>query len=522
MPSWALRVLYYVLLPAIFIAAAILGYYTYLTASKLDTLGTASITQSTLLLLQEKVDRVESRIIDADNAVFHVIDVANLDVFESTWPALAERISPTVRAVYVLDAGGGILSSAARMPDTERRELDTLFVTTVLADLELPSLEVDLLRHLHRSYFGRSYLFSFKAIAYDDERYYVVAYHDTSAIIRDEFSALFSGEESRRIYNVLDEDGRRVFGPSLSSSGEFLVSRRFPTTLYAWRLQVAPELAPALVTTGRSRRVTEVSLIGLSFAIVILGSVFLLYAASKERRLNALKSEFIANVSHELKTPLSVIRMFGEMLLTGRVRSEEKRNQYVEMICRESERLTALIENVLDFAALERGKAVYQMRIANVADVASRALDAFRYRAEQDKTEIRVESDADLPLAAFDEQAILLAIVNLLDNAVKYGEGTPVEVIVTSKNRDIELRVRDHGPGIPRDDMKRIFERFYRANRGAPQRGSGIGLSLVKQIAEAHGGRAWAENAPGGGAIVGLSIPALTRRERFDTQETAV
>ena len=329
------------------------------------------------------------------------------------------------------------------------------------------------------------------------------------------FPTLFVSEDGERTYNVVDGDNRRIYGPSLSRAGDYLVGRRFPSTLYNWRLQIAPKQAPQLVAQRRSSFMTEIGLIGLSFVIILLGVMFLIYAATKESRLNALRSEFVANVSHELKTPLSVVRMFAEMLLTKRVRSEEKEQQYLEIICRESERLSALIENVLDFSALERGKQSYQMRHASIRDVVARAMDTFRFRLERDGIEVRLVAPDELPPVKFDEQAVLLAIMNLLDNAVKYGSRVddepstePIEVRLEVGRRHLYVRVRDHGPGIPKGQLRRVFDRFYRIRSDSDARGSGIGLSLVKRIVEGHGGRAWAENAAdGNGAIVSFSLP---------------
>jgi two-component system phosphate regulon sensor histidine kinase PhoR len=241
--------------------------------------------------------------------------------------------------------------------------------------------------------------------------------------------------------------------------------------------------------------------------VILIAVAFILYAADKERRLTRLKSDFIANVSHELKTPLSVIRMFGEMLLTKRVRDDRKQHEYLEIICTESERLSALIENVLDFAALERGKRQYEMHQAELSDLVARAIETFRYRIEREGAEVHLQRQGEPSHARVDEQAIMLAVINLLDNAVKYGAGTPVDVVIEGRADEVQIRVRDRGPGIPASDMKRVFERFYRSQSRGKTRGSGIGLSLVKHIAEAHGGRAWAENASGGGAIVALSLP---------------
>jgi two-component system phosphate regulon sensor histidine kinase PhoR len=223
----------------------------------------------------------------------------------------------------------------------------------------------------------------------------------------------------------------------------------------------------------------------------MLGLSLLIYGWVQERRLATLRSEFIANVSHELKTPLSVVRMFSEMLLTDRVRDPDKRRTYLETILRESERLSALIENVLDFSAIERGKEAYQLRDGSLPDV--------------------------VPSVRLDEQALLLAVLNLLDNAIKYGVRRPnadaarpaIEVRVERGRRHLYVRVRDHGPGIPEPHLRRVFDRFFRVPtvNGEQVRGSGIGLALVKRIVEAHGGKAWAENADGGGAQVSFSVP---------------
>src|SRR4051812_36035240 len=193
------------------------------------------------------------------------------------------------------------------------------------------------------------------------------------------------------------------------------------------------------------------------------------------------------------------------MLMTERVTSPQKQRQYLEMIGRESERLSSLIENVLDFAALERGKQTYAREEADLAEIVQRGVETVRPRLEH--VELRVNLPDAVPSVSVDPQAVLLAVINLIDNAVKYGEGSPIDVSLLVQRRELWIQVRDRGPGIPKEETRRVFDRFYRVRRPGQQvRGSGIGLSLVKHIAEAHGGRAWAENAPDGGAIVSFSV----------------
>jgi len=501
------RLLYLVLLPAIAIAAGVLGYYSWRAATSYTRLGEETIAESTLLLVSEKVDQVEQEIIEADNAIFAMVRIGTPTAIEEAFAELGPEQTPSVRAVLILDDTGNVLGYAFNGGGDEKRELLKVFQDSILPDLELERQRLWRLKHLHATYDDTAYLISYKAMRRNGRRYYIVAQHDTAWIVRDLFPELFATEEGKRLYNVVDEEHHRVYGPSLTRAGDYVVGRRFPTTLYNWRLQIAPKQAPLLERQSRTRRWNEIALVAIAFLVILLGVGFVLWAADKERRLNALKAEFVANVSHELKTPLSVVRMFAELLLTKRVQSEEKQEQYLELICRESERLSALIENVLDFAALEGGKRKYELRDGHLEDVVTRAIDTFRYRIESEGGDVCLEVDPELPLVRLDEQAVLLSVINLLDNAVKYGRGSPVQVRIERDEDFVKISVRDRGPGIPPGEHRRVFERFYRTRKNPVDvRGSGIGLSLVKHIAEAHGGKAWAENAPEGGAIVGFSV----------------
>ena len=183
-----------------------------------------------------------------------------------------------------------------------------------------------------------------------------------------------------------------------------------------------------------------------------------------------------------------------------------------------------LIENVLDFAKVERGKAAYDFTTADVGDVVARAVEACRVRSQRDKVDLVLDVSEGIPNAELDERAIEIAIINLVDNALKYAPDSDRVVISARESEGFaEIRVTDRGPGIAAEDRKRIFERFVRGKTALNKqvRGSGIGLALVKHIAEAHGGRAWVEAvAPHGSAFV-LTIrlgdpssrPAFSARE---------
>ncbi|MGB8332627.1 MAG: HAMP domain-containing sensor histidine kinase [Polyangiales bacterium] len=502
------RLVYLVLAPAILVAAGILGYYTFRSARQHTLLGEQTIAQSLLSVAQERVERIERYIAIADARVFGLVDPNDSSTLDTVWLPQAETQTPSVRAVLLVDQDGNVLQWASRDDKKSRRAFLRVFRQSLVKSLVLDSAEPNVLRHAHEQVGDQSYLLSYKAYStLAGQITYIVAHHDTQYLVEEVFPTMFVSDETTPLYDIVDENNQLVFGPDLSEAGVYTVDHRFPKTLNKWRLQVAPRQGALLQAQGRSRLRGEVALPVMSFAIILLSAMFFIYAAEKERRLNQLKSELMANVSHELKTPLSVVRMFADMLRSGRVPSEQRRLEYLDIICRESERLTSLIDNVLDFSALEGGKGPYRLKRGDIGQAVSRALDAFRYRSEQDGVEILLDRPDTLSPVLIDQEAIALAVINLLDNAVKYGGQTPVELVLTPKRSSIDIEVRDHGPGIPSESIRRVFERFYRGAHGNRTRGSGIGLSLVKHIAQAHGGRAWAKNAPGGGAVVGFSVP---------------
>ena len=230
----------------------------------------------------------------------------------------------------------------------------------------------------------------------------------------------------------------------------------------------------------------------------------------RETEVARLKSDFVANVSHDLKTPLSVIRMFGETLEMGRVTDEEKRREYYRVITRESERLSRLIDNVLDFSRIEGGRQTYDIVPAAVEPLVRETLEAFAYPLTQASFKVDVAVAPDLPDVPMDRDAVGQALANLVDNAIKYcGERKTLRVSATVRDGRLALAVEDEGIGIPAAEHARIFDKFYRVGRSetSGSRGSGVGLALVRHVAEAHAGSVGVESRPGGGSRFTLSLP---------------
>lgn len=517
------RLFSFVLLPLLLVAVGVLGYFTFRTTLQIDKLRQQSVLEAALGLANEKAHRLDRQIIDQDNVLVAVVDPASLGELGERWLPTAARETPTVRAVLVLDEQKTVLAFASRASGAFQDEeaFRRMLVQRVTADMQLEIVPNDELRHLHREYGGQSYLVSYWYRPWAGRRYLVVAWHDIGRIVKETLPTLYSERPSpgdtvapQSRVNVVDEDGRIIFGPPLRS-GQFTVGVRFPTTLYGWRLQVAPTASEELASSVQNRRSLELVMVGLSCLVVVAGVATILVAAERERRMSAIKSDFVANVSHELKTPLALVRMFGEMLQSGRVATPEKQKEYLAIIVRESERLSALIENVLDFAKVERGRKAYELAEGDVARAVAEAIHVYRYRAEREGVEIELDVAPDLPVARLDDRAVGLAVINLVDNALKYGGGTKtVTVRVTRRGRDVVVSVIDQGPGVPPEERHKVFDRFVRGEatrRESRVRGSGIGLALVKHVAESHGGKAWVEPAPGGGACFSFTVAGMQK-----------
>jgi signal transduction histidine kinase len=260
---------------------------------------------------------------------------------------------------------------------------------------------------------------------------------------------------------------------------------------------------------------------GLS--LLLAGGLFLTYRnVSKEMELARLKSDFVSNVSHELRTPLSLIRLYAETLELGRLTSPEKHQEYYCIIRKESERLTALINNILDFSRIEAGRREYEFRETDMRELVCNTLESYRYQIEQHGFTFEAKI-GDVPRLEVDREAIARSLVNLVNNALKYSQDRKyIRVNLYHDNGSVKLEVVDQGIGIPRGEQQKIFEKFYRV--GDPlvhnTKGSGLGLSLVQHIAQAHGGEVMVDSTPGEGSKFTIVLP-LQRSESCSVAASA-
>jgi len=241
------------------------------------------------------------------------------------------------------------------------------------------------------------------------------------------------------------------------------------------------------------------------------GGVFLVAgAAAREVRLAELKSNFVASVSHDLKTPLALIQLFAETLELGRVKNAERAQEYYRVINGEARKLTRLIENILDFSKMEAGLRPYRVTPADVGAITRHVLDAMSSQFAQGHFEVKTTIDPDLPQVRVDCDAVEQAIENLLANAIKYsGESRDIDVHVGQSNGHVFVSVTDRGIGISRREQKRIFRKFYRVDSGlggGPQ-GCGLGLAIVDHTMRGHGGFVNVDSEPDHGSTFTLHFP---------------
>ena len=320
----------------------------------------------------------------------------------------------------------------------------------------------------------------------------------------------FPDEYRDVIVTVLDHQDKLVFANQEYEGKAFEVGWQFQFIFTDWFLGIRMR---HMTEEEWSRRyfLTNLAFSALTALVLIGGIVLALRTASRAMKLSQMKADFVSNVSHELRTPLASIRVFGEFLKLGRVKGEIKVREYGEYIETESRRLTQLINNILDFSKIESGQKTYQFEQADVEQVVNETLKTFEIVLDQHGFTVNLDkTQQSLPPVVIDQEAIAQAFINLLDNAVKYsGEANEINVTLGQQNGFVTIAVRDFGIGIASEEREKVFEKFYRVGNVLVHdvKGSGLGLSIVKHIIEAHQGKVTVESELGKGSTFVLHLP---------------
>lgn len=282
-----------------------------------------------------------------------------------------------------------------------------------------------------------------------------------------------------------------------------------------WSMGIYPRDPDRLARLKLRKRFERAVVVVLALLMIVAGAIAIIRLVGRQVELAREKTEFAANVSHELRSPITQIRLKGEALQLGLFEDEEEFQEAYTAIVRESERLSRLVDNVLDFSAIERGAKRYSMRPGDLSETVRAAVQSARYSAETRGLEMDLELPDDMPMVMHDPEAISQVMQNLISNAAKYGkEGGWIGVTAHTSRDAVYVKVKDRGIGIQPGDLSLIFERYYRSPDPEARRrkGTGIGLTIVKYIMEAHDGHISVTSTPGQGTTFTLHFPIAPRR----------
>jgi signal transduction histidine kinase len=307
---------------------------------------------------------------------------------------------------------------------------------------------------------------------------------------------------------LTNPDGRHFSGKQ-ATPGRRSAIRLASATQLPWNVQ-AFDASDADSAALRSRRGLLIAGMTILLAMIVTGGWFIGHTVARELAVARLQSDFVSAVSHEFRTPLTTLCQLSELLNRGRVASEQDRQAYYDLLYSESHRLWRLVEGLLNFGRLEAGRMRFRLESLDTGELVRQSAPEFAQAQLAAGHRFDVETAGTPPAVQADREALRCVLWNLFENAVKYSpDCETVQVMVAGNHRRVEITVRDQGVGIPRDEQRRIFEKFVRGSvaRENNIRGTGVGLAMARQIVRAHGGDITVESEPGRGSTFRVLLP---------------
>ncbi len=494
---------------AVFAAAVVLAALGYFSLRRWEAAAELQLREQARDTAVMAAEKVEMAVVRAEQDGIAALQAAALapgfgpDAVE-TW----KTRNPLFGAVYVLDRQGRVLYP----PGWTRDEAN--LIGALRAEISQGFWDRGGRRHLEA---GGHVIMAAVIQAAGPGPLLVALRRDEQALSREVLEKTLGGAEGKGALAVLDGQGRAVFTSRPLDRDTPVLTVPFGEALPTWRVALYQPAGLSPRDMVRRQAVIFMAAFALLLVVMAAGLAATYRLMRRESEIARLKSDFVANVSHDLKTPLALIRMFAETLEMGRVPDEGRRREYYGVLTRESERLSRLIDNVLDFSRIESGRQRYEIAAGPVEPIIHEVVESFRHPLHQQGFTVEVAIEPDLPDVPLDAEAMKQGLANLLDNAMKYStDRRRITVAARPDGAGVAVEVADEGIGIPVSERERIFEKFYRVGRSETQgrRGSGVGLALVKHIVEAHGGRVTVNGGPHGGSRFTLHLPPLPSGER--------
>jgi signal transduction histidine kinase len=321
------------------------------------------------------------------------------------------------------------------------------------------------------------------------------------------YNDAFAGSESG--CRVIDDTGRLVAGNIQSQDKPFTtaaLAKQFP----GWKVELYFKGGEVFEKAAKRQIAIYLWTGALVILLIVVAGGFATQAVGRQIRLNKMKNDFIATVSHELKTPLSSMRVLVDTLLEGNVKNENQTEEYLRLTAKENQRLSRMIDNFLTFSRMERNKKAFTIADCAPAAIAQDAIEAVKTKFAANNCQFTADIADNLPDIQADHDAIVTVLVNLLDNACKYtGEQKQITLKVFANNGNVGFAVSDNGIGLARRHIRRIFDSFYQVDSTLARKaeGCGLGLSIVKFVVDAHKGKITVESKPGKGSTFTVRIP---------------
>jgi signal transduction histidine kinase len=414
-----------------------------------------------------------------------------------------EQRDRTERSLTFEEKAAGDLEAKISAPGDQTG----LSLSRMTLDIGRQSFHVSILRNTAQSGDGAGRVWG---IIFDSDRL-------KNDILGPAFSLYASSKETS--WTVKARDGQLILTSGNAPTGTVTIRANFVSNFPDWSLEFYQPPPRLLSTFVLSRQGIYFYMFLLIAGILVFGLILTVRAVSRELELAKMKSDFVSTISHEFKSPLTSIRQLAEMLHSGRVPSEERRREYYDVLLEQSERLSLLTENILNLARIEEGRKEFVFEKTDIGALLKEIVLSIQDRVRHEGFSIELETKKDSPFIRADRVALAQAVTNLIDNAVKYsGESRRIIVGASREGESLTIAVKDFGIGINKEDLDRVFERFFRGGDELTRtvKGSGLGLTLVKEIVEAHNGTVYAESAPGKGSTFFVRLPLGSDKERQD------